>query len=114
MRLGTKTTNDYLLKLNEKNVIIQDLFLKKITKLTETISVKAMLGNSTVVEQKTFDPNLVSNFYTKIVSTLSDWENHAVTTTNNEDLRRIFIKLEIRTGNYQISMHISIQFHVLL
>jgi len=114
VRLGTKTSNDYLLKLNEKNQIIQDLFLKKITRLTETISVKAMLGNSTVVEQKTFDPNRISDFYTKIGSGMSEWEDHGVTTTNNEDLRRIFIKLENRSGNYRISMHISIQFHVLL
>lgn len=114
MRLGTKTNNDFLLKLNGKNQIIQDLFLEKITKLTKTMSQKAMLGNSTVIEQTTFDPNNVSNFYDQIKSGLSDWDDHGITTTNNEDLRRIFIKLENKSGNYQLSMHISIQFHVLL
>jgi hypothetical protein len=37
-----------------------------------------------------------------------------VSVTNNEDLRRIFIKFEINEGNYLISGHISLQFHVLL
>ena len=36
------------------------------------------------------------------------------TVTNNEDVRRIFAKFEVRAGSYLLSGHISIQFHVLL
>ena len=34
--------------------------------------------------------------------------------SNNEDIRRIFSKFEIMEGNYLLSGHLSIQFHVLL
>ncbi|MFB5646039.1 MAG: hypothetical protein ACE5R3_05505, partial [Nitrosopumilaceae archaeon] len=34
--------------------------------------------------------------------------------TNNEDIRRIFTKFEVREGNYLLSGHLSVQFHVLL
>ena len=114
MRLGTKTNNEYLIKLNEKNQLIQESFLKKITTLTKPISMKGMLGNSTIVTQETFDPNLVSSFYGELVSGLPEWKDHGVSITNNEDIRRIFTKFEIPEGNYLLSGHLSIQFHVLL
>ena len=43
-----------------------------------------------------------------------NWSLQDVSITNNEDLRRIFTKFEIAEGNYLVSGHISLQFHVLL
>jgi hypothetical protein len=54
------------------------------------------------------------DYFQKISTNLKDWSIQDVTITNNEDLRRIFIKFEIMESNYLISGHISIQFHVLL
>ena len=76
--------------------------------------VKVMLGDSTITEQKTFDPKLVMDYFQKINDSLKDWSVHDVSTSNNEDLRRIFTKFEIMEGSYLISGHMSIQFHVLL
>ena len=45
---------------------------------------------------------------------LEDWSIQDVSISNNEDIRRIFTKFEIMEGNYLISGHVSIQFHVLL
>ena len=114
MRLGTRSPNEFIQTLNQKNEVIQKLFLSKITTLTEMIDVKVMMGDSTVTEQKTFDPTQVMDYFQKINNNLEDWSLQDVSITNNKDLRRIFTKFEIMEGNYVLSGHISIQFHVLL
>ena len=114
MRLGTRTPNEFIQKLNQKNEMIQKSYLSKMTDLTKMIDVKVMMGDATVTKQKTFDPKQVSDYFQKINSTLKDWSLQDVSITNNEDLRRIFTKFEIREGNYLISGHMSLQFHVLL
>ena len=114
MRLDTRSNNEFIQQLNQKNEIIQKLFLSKITDLTKMIDVKVMMGDSTVTEQKTFDPTQVMNYFQKTNNNLEDWSLQDVSISNNDDLRRIFTKFEIMEGNYLISGHISIQFHVLL
>src|SRR3990172_8817855 len=82
--------------------------------LTRTVTVKGMLGDSTIAEQNTFDPILVQEYFKKIIKNLPDWVSRDISITNNEDLRRIFVKFELKEGNYLLSCHMSIQFHVLL
>ena len=41
--------------------------------MTKTVSVKVMMGDSTVTEQKTFDPKKISDFFQKINQKLDDW-----------------------------------------
>ena len=81
---------------------------------TKIADVKVMMGDSTITEQKTFDPKEVYNYLESIIQKLDGWSLQNVSTTNNEDLRRIFTKFEITEGNYLVSGHLSIQFHVLL
>jgi len=82
--------------------------------LTKMTDIKVMMGDSTITEQKTFDPKLIINYFQKINSSLKDWSLHDVSISNNQDVRRIFTKFEIREENYLISGHLSLQFHVLL
>jgi hypothetical protein len=114
VRLDTRSPNEFIQKLNQKNERIQKSYLSKMTDLTKTVNVKVMMGDATVTEQKTFDPKQVSDYFQKINNTLKDWSLQDVSLTNNEDVRRIFTKFEIREGNYLISGHMSLQFHVLL
>lgn len=114
MRLGSNTSEELLKILNDKNNEIQKLFLTKIESLIKPVSINAMLGDSTITKTKTFDPMQIKDFFGKIIKDLPNWNHQEVTETNDEDLRRIFIKFDIREGNYQLSGHISIQFHVLL
>ena len=114
MRLGTNSSDEFIQKLNEKNKKIQEIFLEKMKKATRTITVKGMLGDSTIAEQTTFDPMLVQEFFKKTIQKLQGWASQDITVTNNEDLRRIFVKFESIEGNYITSGHMSIQFHVLL
>ena len=114
VRLGSRSPDEFIQVLNRKNEIIQQEILSKILELTKTVDVKVMMGDSTITEQKTFDPKQIINYLEKLNQQLSDWELQDVSITNNEDLRRVFTKFEIAEGNYLISGHISLQFHVLL
>ena len=114
MRLGSRSSNEFIQLLNNKNESIQKAYLPKIVDMTKMINTKVMMGDSTVTEQKTFDPKLVYEYFQQINDSLKDWSLQDVSITNNQDVRRIFTKFEITEGNYIISGHLSLQFHVLL
>jgi len=114
VRLGTRTPNEFIQGLNSKNDLIQKKFLEKIQKKTTPIAVQVMLGDATITGQKTFDPQTVKIYYQDFLKKLKDWTSQEVSISHNEDLRRIFTKLEIKEGNYLISGHLSVQYHVLL
>ena len=114
MRIGSKSENEFFLKLNKRNEVIQENFLKSINVATQTVGTKVMLGDSTVKEVNTFDPKNVENLFNNVINSLNDWNSQGISYSYNDDVRRIFTKLEIRVGNYIVSMHISLQFHVLL
>lgn len=84
------------------------------TDVTKMINVKVMMGDSTITDQKTFDPKQVTDYFQKINDSLKEWSVQDVSITNNQDVRRIFTKFEINEGSYLISGHLSLQFHVLL
>lgn len=114
MRLGTNSSDEFWMTLNGKNQKIQAAYLQKIIGLTKTVNTKVMMGDSTVTEQRTFDPNRINDFFQRIARSLKDWSVQDVSVSNNEDIRRLFFKFERMVGNYLISGHMSVQFHVLL
>ena len=114
MRLGIKTDDAFLIELNEKNTQIQNLFLEKIKKITKNYSIDVMLQDGIIKKQQTFDVQKIDSFYKNITEKLKDWSEHGISHTNNEDIRRNFVKLVINVENYQILLHLSIQYHVLL
>ncbi|MGH1566777.1 MAG: hypothetical protein ACRBB5_05025 [Nitrosopumilus sp.] len=114
MRLSTRSSNEFIQLLNEKNKIIEKNYILKMKDLTKMIDTKVMMGDSTITEQRTFDPKQVMDYFQKINNSLQDWSLQDVSISNNEDIRRIFTKFEIMEGSYLISGHISLQFHVLL
>ena len=114
MRLGIKTDDVFLIELNEKNQLVQNLFLEKIKKITKNYSIDVMLQDGIIKKQQTFDVQKIDNFYKNITEKLKDWSEHGISQTNNEDIRRNFVKLVTSVENYQILLHLSIQYHVLL
>ena len=114
MRLGSRSSNEFIKLLNEKNESIQKSYLSKMGDFTKMIDVKVMMGDSTITNQRTFDPKQVSEYFQKINDSLKNWSIQDVSITNNQDVRRIFTKFEIVEGSYLISGHLSLQFHVLL
>ena len=114
MRLGIKTDDQFLVKLNEKNEQIQDVFTDKIKKLAEKYLIDVMLQDGSVKKQETFDAQKIEPFFKNIEVGLEGWTLRGISSTNNEGLRRNFIKLDRIVENCQISLHLSLQYHVLL
>ena len=114
MRIGNPTNNELFLELNKINEDIQKGFLKKIIQETRTVDCNVMLGDSTTKNIKTFDIKNVESFFGRFQSGLSQWNSQGITYSSDEDLRRIFTKSETKIGNYILSLHASLQYHVLL
>ena len=73
MRLGSRSPDEFIQLLNKKNDDIQQDFLAKMIEKTKIANVKVMMGDSTITEQKTFDPNEVSNYLEGIIQKLDGW-----------------------------------------
>ncbi len=114
MRLGSKTTDEFFGILGQKSEKINQIFQSKMEKITKAVPIKVMLGDTTVTDQNTFDPDAVGKFYSEILNKMSGWKSDGITTTSDEDLRRIFIKLEYQIGNYVLLWHLALQYHALL
>jgi len=114
MRLGSKTDDEFLIKLNKKNSQIQSIFHEKIKEIAKKHLVDVMMQDGVVKKQKTFDVEKIHQVYNGFVNRLQDWTLDGISSTNNEGIRRNFIKLNTNADNCKISLHFSIQYHVIL
>jgi len=114
MRLGNKTDDEFLIRLNEKNNQIQSVFHEKIKDIAKKYSVDVMMQNGTVKKQETFDVEKIHKIYTRFADKLQGWMSDGISSTNDEGIRRNFIKLNTNIDDCKISLHLSIQYHVVL
>ncbi|NDB32101.1 MAG: hypothetical protein EB160_01365 [Nitrososphaeria archaeon] len=114
VRLGSKSSDEFLGVLSQKSEQISQLFQNRINSIVKPIPIKVMLGDTTIIDQNTFDPQAVADFFSKTLNNLTQWKSEGITTTSDEDLRRVFVKLEIPVKNYTILWHMALQYHALL
>jgi len=114
MRLGSKTDDEFLIKLNKKNSQIQSIFHEKIKEIAKKHLVDVMMQDGVVKKQETFDVEKIHQVYNGFANRLQDWTLDGISSTNNEGIRRNFIKLNTNADNCKISLHYSIQYHVIL
>ena len=114
MRLGNKTDDEFLIGLNKKNNQIQNIFHEKVKDIAKKYSIDVMMQNGTVKKQETFDVEKIHKIYTDFADKLQDWTSDGISSTNNEGIRRNFIKLNTNVDDCKISIHLSIQYHVIL
>ena len=114
MQIPSKSSEPFIKSITEKSEKVRSIFQEKIASVTKSIPVKVMLGDSTVVEQNTFDPKNVERFYQNILNKIPNWKTQGISVSKDKDLRRSFIKFEIKEGNYLLSCHMSLQYHALL
>ena len=114
MRLGSKTDDEFLIKLNKKNSQIQGIFHEKIKEIAKKHLVDVMMQDGIVKKQETFDVEKIHQVYNGFANRLQDWTLDGISSTNDEGIRRNFIKLNTNADNCRISLHLSIQYHVIL
>ena len=114
MRLGSKTDDEFLIKLNEKNSQIQNIFHEKIKEIAKKHLVDVMMQDGTVKKQETFEVEKINQIYNRFANGLQAWTLEGISSTNDEGIRRNFIKLNTNADDCKISLHLSIQYHVVL
>jgi len=114
MRLGNKTDDEFLIGLNKKNNQIQNIFHEKVKDIAKKYSIDVMMQNGTVKKQETFDVEKIHKIYTRFADKLQGWMSDGISSTNDEGIRRNFIKLNTNIDDCKISLHLSIQYHVIL
>jgi hypothetical protein len=114
MRLGNKTDDEFLIRLNEKNSQIQNIFHEKIEEIAKKYSIDVMMQDGIVKKQDTFDVKKIQLIYNEFTKKLQNWTLEGISSTNDEGIRRNFIKLHTNADEYRISLHFSIQYHVIL
>jgi hypothetical protein len=114
MRLGSKTDDEFLIKLNKKNSQIQSIFHEKIKEIAKKHPVDVMMQDGVVKKQETFDVEKIHQVYNELANRLQDWTLDGISSTNDEGIRRNFIKLNTNADDCRISLHLSIQYHVIL
>jgi len=114
MRLGNKTDDEFLIKLNEKNSQIQNIFHEKIEEIAKKYPIDVMMQDGTVKKQDTFDVKKIQGIYNEFTKKLQNWTLEGISSTNDEGIRRNFIKLHTNADECRISLHFSIQYHVVL
>ena len=84
MRLGSKTDDEFLIKLNKKNSQIQSIFHEKIKEIAKKYLVDVMMQDGIVKKQETFDVEKIHQVYNEFVSKLQDWTLDGISSTNDE------------------------------
>ena len=114
MRLGNKTDDEFLIGLNKKNNQIQNIFHEKVKDIAKKYSIDVMMQNGTVKKQETFEVEKINQIYNRFANGLQAWTLEGISSTNDEGIRRNFIKLNTNIDDCKISLHLSIQYHVIL
>ena len=81
MRLGIKTDDKFLIKLNEKNNQIQTIFHGKIKEIAKKHLVDVMMQDGTVKKQETFDVEKIQQVYNGFVTRLQNWTLDGISST---------------------------------
>jgi hypothetical protein len=103
--------------LNSINNDLKDIFEITLKKDLETVNIKVMLADFTIIQTNTFDPNKVLNYFfnkEKEISKLKNWKIVPVQLTKTDDLHRIFFQLSIDIEKFYFFIYMGIQFHALL
>jgi hypothetical protein len=114
VQIPSNLTDSFVKSMSEKGEEIRTLFLEYIKGLVIKAPVKVMLGDGTVSNQESFDPAKTRQFYDSILKRLPDCTCDGISITTDQDLRRSFIKFEVKENAYVLSAHMSLQYHALL
>lgn len=120
MRLPIKdkgNDSDVISAINKLESDLRKEFEKSIKNNIQFAKVNVMLGDFSVIDVGTFDPNIIINYFfnkEKAINALSKWSAVPVQSTKSDDLHRIFLQSSMEIDRYYFYFYFGIQFHSLL
>lgn len=113
MRLPLKGTDYFSKKVNSAFEDIQAEFFEAVKPAIAMQKSHAMLGDGTVTQTDTFDPQNVQTFYQRLTNRMEGWLAGGISKSVTDDLHRLFCQFNKDVGKYYISGYFGIQFHAL-
>jgi hypothetical protein len=92
---------------------VQEGFLEAIKPTIAMRYASAMLGDGTITQADTFDPQNVQNFLQQLGNALEGWTSSGILKSATEDIHRIYSTFTKEAGKFYISAYFGIQFHAL-
>lgn len=113
MRIPLKGSDYFCKQVNAKFEKILEKYLESVKPAIEMRKAAAMLGDGTVTQTDTFDPQNLQNFYQRLENRLEGWLKSGISSSNTDDLHRLFCQFNKDVGKYYISGYFGVQFHAL-
>ncbi|HVX02952.1 MAG TPA: hypothetical protein VHA09_07330 [Nitrososphaera sp.] len=115
MRLPLKGTDYFSKQVNAAFEKVQAEFLEAIKPAISMQKSHAMLGDGTVTQTDTFDPQNVQTLYQRLANEMAGWLSSGILKSATEDLHRLFCQFnkDIAGNKYYISGYFGVQFHAL-
>jgi len=113
MRVPLKGSDKFCLDLNSVYSRMEQAYFSSLKSSLNTSTIKVMLGDGTITDSVTFDPQETVRYFNILGSRLKGWSNSGVSRSNTDDLHRATYQISHQIEKYYISVHIEIQFHSL-
>jgi hypothetical protein len=113
VRAPLKGEDYFCRQVNAAAEKVQEAYLEAIKPAIVMHQANAMLGDGTVTQAGTFDPQNVQSFYQQLANTLEGWTFSGIMKSATEDLHRLYSQFTKEAGKFYISGYFGIQFHVL-
>ena len=113
MRTPFKGSDYFCQQVNAAFEKLEKTYLDAIAPAIALQKTKAMLGDGTVAEIDTFEPQRVRLFYQRLAEILNDWIFSGISTSATEDLHRLYCQFTKEVGRYYVYGYFGIQFHAL-
>jgi hypothetical protein len=113
VRLPLKGDDFFCRQVNAAAEKVQEAYFKAIKPAIVMHQANAMLGDGTVTQVGTFDPQKVQSLYQQLANALEDWTFSGIMKAATEDLHRLYSQFTKEADKFYISGYFGIQFHVL-
>jgi hypothetical protein len=114
MRTPIKGDDYFCKKVNAAAEKVQGAFLEAIKPAIAMRQARGMLGDSTIAQADTFDPQNAHNFLHQLENALKGWTSSGIFKSATEDVHRLYSTFTKQGDRFYISAYFGIQFHGLL
>lgn len=113
MRTPIKGDDYFCRQVNAAAEKVEGAFLEAIKPTIAMRHASAMLGDGTITQADTFDPQNVKNFLQQLGNVLKGWTFGGILKSATEDIHRLYSTFTKEAGKFHISAYFGIQFHAL-
>jgi hypothetical protein len=113
MRLPTKDQCQFCTDLNLSYSKLQQVFYDKFNSLLQISNIKVMLGDGTLTDTSTFDPESLVLYFNIVSKSLKKCASSGIVKSNTDDLHRITCQYFTQIEKYFVSVFFGIQYHAL-